>query len=72
MSKKYEELAMWNDQSNSIEVYVVGKLDGGDYGVGQIEEIYTQTNNNTKFLGKLCSLLHSKGLLTLNEIKELV
>jgi len=56
----------------SIEEYTEYRLDGYDYGVGQIEATTAIAKNNAKALGRLLDLLVTKGLVTAEETGTVV
>lgn len=73
MSKEYKELVglyeSW--QTISIPVYVQRKLDGNDYGVGRLEAATNEAENNSNAMGKLMELLFEKGIISLDDIKNI-
>jgi hypothetical protein len=58
--------------SHSVSDALKYVCDGNDYDVGQLEAIKYTVDNGIEKLGEIVELLHKKGLITDDEIKELL
>jgi len=60
------------ETTETIKEYTTHKLDGDDYGRGQLEAAEATTTNATDALGRLMETLAQKGLLSAPEITYIV
>lgn len=58
----------YSDKVVDIETFIGQYLDGNDYGRGSVETSMAQAKNTTEALARLCSILHSKDILTEKDI----
>ena len=56
----------------SLEEYAKCRLDGDDYGMGQMEATTATAENNSKAIGRLLDLLADKSLITAEEAATIV
>lgn len=70
---KIKATPSWEKELNeTIYQYVKRKLDGYEYGSGQLEMIGRTSENNSEAIGRLLDLLSTKGLLTAPEVTKIV
>jgi hypothetical protein len=70
---KIQATCKWEkERDETVAQYTERCLDGGDYGVGQLEAIGSGLEKTARALGRLLDLLATKGLLSAPEIVEVV
>lgn len=58
-----------NSTIKTIERFVMDTLDGEDYERGRLEEISATADNATKAIGRLCDVLISKEIISVNQLR---
>lgn len=65
-------LKSWRGNSVSIAEAIAGTLDTSDHGSGQLEDLTGNQRETGEMLGKLIEKLHSKGVFTDADVKDLL
>lgn len=61
-----------NSPTWTLQQLIEEKLDGDDYGVGQLEANQAKTNNASTTLSKLITRLHEKNLLSHEDVENII
>lgn len=60
------------EEYSSIEQFAEYSLDGDDYGKGSLESAADTATNNSKAIGRLLEVLHSKNIVSDSDICNII